>query len=56
MLGLPIDLLLSSATAEVRPVTHAIRMESNVAVRVRDGVKLYVNVYRPAVEGRSVPV
>jgi predicted acyl esterase len=31
-------------------------MESNVAVRVRDGVKLHADVYRPAAEVGSVPV
>lgn len=56
MLGLLIYLLLSNAAAEVRPVTHAIRMESNVAVPLRDGAKLHADEYRPAVEGRSVPV
>ncbi len=52
MLGLLIYSLISGAAAEVRPVTHAIRMESNVAVPMRDGVKLYADVYRPVAEGK----
>jgi putative CocE/NonD family hydrolase len=38
--------------ADVRPVEHQIRVESNIAVPMRDGVKLYADVYRPAAAGK----
>jgi len=38
--------------AGVRPITHQIRVESNVAVVMRDGVTLYADVYRPVDPGR----
>jgi uncharacterized protein len=35
-----------------RPVANTIRVDSNVAVAVRDGAKLFADVYRPTGEGR----
>ncbi len=35
-----------------RPVANSIRVDSNVAVAMRDGATLYADVYRPAGEGR----
>lgn len=45
-------LLLAPLLAGVRPVTEKIRIASNVAVPMRDGVKLYADIYRPDREGR----
>jgi len=36
----------------IRPITHQIRVEGNVAVVMRDGVKLYADVYRPVDPGK----
>jgi len=38
--------------AQTRPVSEQIRVESNLVVPMRDGVKLYADVYRPARDGR----
>ena len=38
--------------AEVRPVSDQIRVDSNVAVPMRDSVKLYADVYRPVRSGK----
>lgn len=48
----PFLALLAAAAAEVRPVSHQIRVDSNVAVVMRDGVKLYADVYRPVDPGK----
>lgn len=37
---------------DVRPVSHQIRLDSNVPVPMRDGVTLYADVYRPTGNGR----
>ena len=37
---------------EVGPVSHQIRVDSNVAIPMRDGVKLYADVYRPVGAGK----
>ncbi|MBM3726634.1 MAG: CocE/NonD family hydrolase [Acidobacteria bacterium] len=39
-------------TAAQQPVTEIIRVDSHVAVPMRDGVKLFADVYRPRREGR----
>lgn len=36
----------------VRPVTHQIKLDSNVPVPMRDGTTLYADVYHPVGEGR----
>ncbi len=38
--------------ADVRPVSNQIRVDSNAAVAMRDGVKLYADVYRPVDAGK----
>jgi putative CocE/NonD family hydrolase len=38
--------------ADVRPVSHQIRVDSNVAVPMRDGVQLFADLYRPDAEGK----
>ena len=38
--------------AAPRPVTEKIRIDSNVVVPMRDGIKLYADVYRPARPGK----
>jgi putative CocE/NonD family hydrolase len=48
-------LCLLAAAADVRPVSHQIRVDSNVPVVMRDGVKLYADVYRP-VDTAKFPV
>ena len=40
------------AWAQQAPITETIRIESHVAVPMRDGVRLYADVYRPRREGR----
>ncbi|MBL8294172.1 MAG: hypothetical protein JNN08_20175, partial [Bryobacterales bacterium] len=40
------------AADAVRPITERIRIDSNVVVQMRDGIKLYADVYRPDREGR----
>jgi len=49
-------LLLAAASAwaadAVRPITARIRIESNIVVPMRDGIKLYADVYRPEGPGR----
>src|SRR5689334_6808514 len=42
----------ASAAGYERPVTERIRIISNIAIPMRDGVKLYADLYRPAREGR----
>ena len=37
---------------DVRPVSNQIRVDSNVAVAMRDGLKLYADVYRPVDAGK----
>lgn len=49
--GLAIAVLALSG-AEVRPVSHQIRVDSNLAVPMRDGAKLYADVYRPIGPGK----
>jgi putative CocE/NonD family hydrolase len=38
--------------ASIRPVSEKIRIDSNLIVPMRDGVKLYADLYRPARDGR----
>ncbi|MCC6588706.1 MAG: CocE/NonD family hydrolase [Bryobacterales bacterium] len=38
---------LAAGDDPVRPITDKVRIESNVIVPMRDGVKLYADVYRP---------
>ena len=45
-------LLLLAQAFEVPPVAESIVVESNLAVPMRDGVRLYADVYRPAREGK----
>jgi putative CocE/NonD family hydrolase len=45
-------LLVSLAAGFGQPISEAIRIEGHVAVPMRDGVKLYADVYRPRREGR----
>ena len=45
-------LLVSIAAGFGQPISEAIRIEGHVAVPMRDGVKLYADVYRPRREGR----
>jgi putative CocE/NonD family hydrolase len=47
-------LLLTPAlfSEEVRPVSHQIRLDTNIPVPMRDGTILYADVYRPVGEGR----
>jgi putative CocE/NonD family hydrolase len=45
-------LLAALDAAEIRPVAHQIRVDGNVAVAMRDGVKLYADVYRPVDPGK----
>lgn len=45
-------LAASIASAEPRPITHEITVRANVAVPMRDGVRLYADIYRPARAGR----
>jgi len=45
-------LALPAASQPPRPVTDRIRIESNLEVPMRDGVKLYADLYRPEREGR----
>ena len=54
---LAFPLLLSAATLvagedPVRPITDKVRIDSNVIVPMRDGVKLYADVYRPDGSGK----
>lgn len=43
---------LGAVNPPVRPVTDRIRIESNVIVPMRDGAKLYADIYRPDREGK----
>lgn len=45
-------LLVSMVAGFGQPISEAIRIEGHVAVPMRDGVKLYADVYRPRREGR----
>ncbi len=45
-------LAASIASAEPRPITNEIKVHANVAVPMRDGVRLYADIYRPARAGR----
>lgn len=45
-------LLVSMAAGFGQPISETIRIEGHVAVPMRDGVKLYADVYRPRREGR----
>ena len=45
-------LLSAAALAQAQPVSETIRIEGHVAASMRDGVKLYADVYRPRREGR----
>jgi putative CocE/NonD family hydrolase len=45
-------LLVSLAAGFGQPISEAIRIEGHVAVPMRDGVKLYADVYRPRRDGR----
>ena len=45
-------LLVSTLAGFGQPISEAIRIEGHVAVPMRDGVKLYADVYRPRREGR----
>jgi hypothetical protein len=45
-------LLLVSAGLSGETITEAIRIDSRVAVPMRDGVKLYADIYRPRREGK----
>ena len=45
-------LLVSLVAAFGQPISETIRIEGHVAVPMRDGVKLYADVYRPRREGR----
>ncbi|MCC6858596.1 MAG: CocE/NonD family hydrolase [Bryobacterales bacterium] len=40
------------AAPPVRPVSERIRIESNIVVPMRDGVKLYADIYRPDRDGK----
>src|SRR5215469_7645708 len=41
-----------AAAAYQRPVSEKIRIVSNIAVPMRDGIKLYADLYRPVRDGR----
>ncbi|MFN0167591.1 MAG: CocE/NonD family hydrolase [Bryobacteraceae bacterium] len=43
---------LTLSAESIRPVSERIRIDSNVIVPMRDGIKLYADVYRPAREGK----
>ena len=43
---------LTASAADIRPIAHQIRVDSNVAVVMRDGVRLYADVYRPVDPGK----
>jgi len=43
---------LAAAASYDRPATEKIRIISNIAVPMRDGVKLFTDLYRPAREGK----
>lgn len=45
-------LLLSCTPAHAQSVSESIRVEGHVAIPMRDGVKLYADIYRPRREGR----
>ncbi|MBK9169208.1 MAG: CocE/NonD family hydrolase [Bryobacterales bacterium] len=45
-------IVVAAAPAAVRPPTEQIVVESNVVVPMRDGIKLYADVYRPARQGK----
>jgi uncharacterized protein len=47
--------VLAAGAADVRPVSHQIRVDSNLAVPMRDGINLYADVYRP-VNSEGFPV
>jgi len=38
---------VSAGAADTRPVSHRILIDSNVSVVMRDGGRLYAEVYRP---------
>ena len=40
------------AEPSIRPVTHQIKLDSNIPVPMRDGTTLYADVYRPVGDGR----
>ena len=43
---------LAAAATQLPPVTERVQIESNVVVPMRDGVRLYADVYRPRRAGR----
>ena len=49
--SLPIALAVAAAS-QLPPVTERVQIESNVVVPMRDGVRLYADVYRPRRAGR----
>ena len=52
LLAAPALFCQTSPTPGGRPISELIRVETHVAATMRDGVKLYADVYRPRREGR----
>src|ERR1700741_1066211 len=51
-LSLPLIAGLLSAAGYQRPISDRVRIVSNIAVPMRDGVKLYADLYRPSADGK----
>ena len=52
ILSLPLLVGLLSAASYQRPISERVRIVSNIPVPMRDGVKLYADLYRPAQKNR----
>ena len=45
-------LILAAVCVQAQSISEAIRVDGHVAASMRDGVKLYADVYRPRRDGR----